>query len=57
MSSDKTNGAEQRVTEIVVNRGRQSLFPFVITFADSEQSSDEREEEQYDFIEGEFTLR
>lgn len=55
--SETTNGTEQRVTEIVVNRNRQSLFPFVITFADSEQSSDEQGEEQYDFIEGEFTLR
>jgi hypothetical protein len=55
--SDETSGTEQRVTEIVVNRNRQSLFPFVITFADSGRSNDEREEEQYDFIEGEFTLR
>jgi hypothetical protein len=57
MSNETINGKEQRVTEIVVNRNRQSLFPFVITFAESEQSSDEQGEEQYDFIEGEFTLR
>jgi hypothetical protein len=57
MSNETTSGTEQRVTEIVVNRNRQSLYPFVITFTQSEQSSDEREEQQYDFIEGEFTLR
>ena len=43
MSREKIGSAGQ--VEIVVARGRQSLSPFVITFAQSEQSNDEREKE------------
>jgi len=49
---EKTINAGQ--VEVIINPGRQSLEPFVLTFGCSE---DERQEQQYDFINDEYILR
>ena len=43
--------------EIQIHQGRQSPSPFQLIFIQSEESADdERREEQFDWVEGQFTM-
>lgn len=56
MSNEQTLNAGQ--VEILIHPGRQSLSPFRLIFTPSaDKESDEYTEQQWDWVEGSFTLR
>lgn len=50
-NNEKTINAGQ--VEVIINLGRESLDPFALTFGCSEN---ERQEQQYDFVDGQFAM-